>query len=273
MLFQRNIDMQGDGYMNKIVRSKKIIAFDILVIGILLYFCFFTKNISKPLLVLIFLFTLSFFLYQDILKQMFLKCNRLLLNQCDTITAEQLLYKFEKIDVLKLYREHCFILKCYLILDNYKEADFTKFINQFNGNRLQMNKSCNLTFNTMLLQYFFFTKSKAQYISLYQKISTQQSTSKLCLTPYYHKLLSILQTSFEHPDSQLLKQLHNLLKDPHTKREEIYIYLFSGFICKEYLGMDAEFEEYINKANSLSDKFTLIKTFQTAFCGKNNENN
>lgn len=243
----------------------KIITVNIFVIAFFLYFCFFIVNSSKPAAVLIFIPTILFFLYQDILKRMFLNCSKLLFRKCNTKVAKELLSKIEKIDVLRLYRKNCFILKCAIILDDFSEEAFTNFMNDNKKNKLLRNPYCNLTFSTTLLQYFFLTNSQEQYHSLYKKTRTSKA-SQAALTNYYKKLLSILESAIDKPDQKLLKQLHHLKQETHTKRDEIYLNLYSGYICHSLLNQKAEADHYIKKAQQISDNFVLSRDFQDIFC-------
>ena len=243
----------------------KIITLNIFVIALFIYFCFFTNNLSKPAAVLIFILTILFFLYQDILKRMFLNCSKLLFRKCNTKDAKELLSKIEKIDVLGLYRKNCFILKCAIILDDFSEEAFTNFMNDNKKSKLLRNPYCNLTFSITLLQYFFLTNSREQYHSLYKKTVTSKA-SQAALTDYYKKLLSILNSAFDKPDQKQLKHLHHLKQEAHTKRDEIYINLYSGYICNSLLNQKAEAEHFIKKAQQISDTFVLSSDFQTTFC-------
>ena len=248
----------------------KVIALNTLAITLLLYICFFTNHPSKIMVVVIFILTILLFLYQDILKRLFLRCSNVLYMKCNTNDAEALLSKIEKIDILRLYRKNCFILKCSIILDDYSDENFTKFINDFKESRLLRNQCCNLTFSTTLLQYFFLTNSYEQYHSLYKKIQSK-AVSHVSLTAYNMKLISIMEAAFYEPTSQLLKQLNHLKREPHTKRDEIYIHLFSGYICGALMNQQTEADHFIKKAQQLSDTFLLSKNFQTVFIGSSNE--
>ena len=158
--------------------------FKSLIIGVVgLYIIYFLNNINitketKIYLNIIIGLIIAYSIYKDIVLKIVNTAGFYLVQDCDLDKAKDTLNKIRKIAFFSKARQQIFILDCYIALDGGDKNNFQNFIDNNSKNYLLKYNGCNITFEYVILSFFFFNNFYSNFKTTYEKLLESNKNNK-----------------------------------------------------------------------------------------------
>lgn len=153
---------------------------------------------------------------------------------CNTEKGMSVLDSKRKLAIFPKARKQVFILDCYGALDMGNEEQFGKFVDANSQNYLLKDKGCSLTFEYVLLQFFFFTGEYDKFNSAYKRI-TEADTQKrgIKLNENVKSVLDIASLITKKKYADAAKAIKKIDLKTMNKRSRMYFYLMQTVMYKD----------------------------------------
>ena len=149
---------------------------------------------------------------------------------CDTQKGIDVLNSKRKLAFFPKARKQTFILDCYAALDQGDEKKFQEFIDANSQNYLLKDKGCSLTFEYVLLLFFFFTGEYDKFNSAYKRITDVDTSKKrgIKLDESVKNVLDIASLITKKKYGDATKAINKTELKALNKRNKAYFYLMQA---------------------------------------------
>lgn len=220
--------------------------------------------IAKRVILGIFLCIIAFSIYNDYLNKKVNYIATWILKKADSTKARQLLDDFRKQDIFGLKKKKLFILECYLKLDEFNEGEIEAFIDTNQNNKLLRNDGCNLSFEIMLLEYFFIKDIKDSTLSLCNRLRVgKYKIGKTTLNVEYQDLINCFYDYYSG-DMSSIDRLINMDTDRLSQRNKAYKNLFISLMY-DRINEKTKRNKFIETAYKFGNNIPLIENHYKQF--------
>ena len=153
---------------------------------------------------------------------------------CDTEKGMSVLDSKRKLAFFSNARKQTFILDCYGALDQGDDKKFQEFVDANSQNYLLKDKGCSLTFEYVLLLFFFFKGEYENFNNAYKRIMEADSIKRgIKLDESVKNVLNIASLIANKKYSEATKAINKMDLKTLNKRNKMYLYLMEAVMYRD----------------------------------------